>query len=118
MKLTALTFGLLFSLFSFSVMAGGSHDHGHGHSHSAAPVDQATAQTKATTVVAGLVKRNKLAKSWASVAVNSANKKDFKGKKEWLITFVNNKVADKAKKKLYVFLTLSGDYIAANFSGN
>jgi uncharacterized membrane protein (DUF4010 family) len=118
MNLTILMFGLLFSLFSFSAIAGGSHVHGHGHSHAASSVNQATAQTKAITIVAGLIKKNKLAKSWASVAVNSAEKKDFKGKSEWLIIFVNNKITDKEKQKLYVFLTLGGDYIAANYTGN
>lgn len=113
MHLKTLTFGFLLSLFSVSAIAGG----GHGHSHSYTPVNQATAKTKATKIVAALVKRNKLDKSWSSVTVNSIDKKTYQGNSEWVAVFVNNKITDKQKQKFYVFLTLGGDYIAANFTG-
>lgn len=35
----------------------------------------------------------------------------------WLIIFINEKITNTSKQKLYVFLTLAGDYIAANFTG-
>jgi hypothetical protein len=31
--------------------------------------------------------------------------------------FVNDKITDPAKQKLYVFMTLGGDYLAANYTG-
>ncbi|MBL4868767.1 MAG: hypothetical protein JKY67_20580 [Pseudomonadales bacterium] len=117
MQLPALLLGIILGLSSVAAMAGSGHDHGHGHSHSYAPVDQATAKTNATNIVAGLVNRNKLEKSWASVTANSVEKKEFKGKSEWVAVFVNDKITDTDKQKLYVFLTLGGKYIAANFTG-
>lgn len=116
MLLKALLFSLFLVLFSVSAMAGSGHDHGHSHNHS--PVDQATATTKATKIVEELVKRNKLDQSWASIVASSVEKKEFKGNAEWLAIFVNDTPSDVEKRKLYVFLTLGGEYIAANFSGN
>ena len=115
MQLKTLLLGLFLSLCSATLMAGSGHDHGHSHSH--APVNQATATTNATEIVAALVKRNKLDKSWASITPSSVEKKVFKGDPEWVAVFVNDKITDADKQKLYVFLTLGGDYIAANFTG-
>ena len=112
-KTLLLTFTL--SLFSVAVIAGGGHDHGQGHSHSV--VDQTTVNSNATKIITSLIKNNKLDKSWAGIAVNSSEKKIFNGRQEWVVSFVNNKVTDAKKRKLYVFLTLTGDYIAANYTG-
>lgn len=94
-------------------MAGGSHDQGHSHS----PVNQATANLKATKIIENFIKQKTLDKNWVSIPVNSSEKKRFNGKEEWVVSFVNKKVTDAKKRKLYVFLTLSGDYIAANYTG-
>lgn len=116
MQLKKLLLGLFLSLCSATAMAGSDHDHGHSHSH--APVNQATATTNATEFVAALVKRNKLDESWASITPSSVEKKVFKGAPEWVAIFVNDKITDTDKQNIYVFLTLGGDYIAANFTGN
>lgn len=115
MQLKTFLLGFFLSLFSVPVMAGGNHDHGHSHSHT--PVNQETATIKATNIVAALVKREKLEKSWASVTASSVEKKVFKGNPEWVAVFVNGKISDSTKQKLYVFLTLGGDQIAVNYSG-
>lgn len=117
MKIKALTLSLILGFFTSGALAGGSHDHGHGHSHSNTPVNQETAKTNATKIVAALAMRKKVDASWSSSTVSSVEKKVFKGNPEWVIVFDNDKVADPTKKKLYVFLTLGGDYIAANYSG-
>ncbi len=113
MQLKSLAIGIIFSVFSLGAMAGSGQDHGHSHM----PVNQATAKSKATKVIGALVKRNKLDKSWASVTTTSVKKKTFKGNPEWVAVFVNKKISDDAKQKLYVFLTLGGDYIAINYTG-
>lgn len=117
MQLKTLLLSLSLSLCSATAAAGSNHDHDHGHSHSHAPVNQVTATTNATEIVAALVKRNKLDESWASIMPSSVEKKVFKGDLEWVAVFVNDKITDTDKRKLYVFLTLGGDYIAANFTG-
>ncbi len=113
MRLSTLLLGTILSLFTFTAMAGGGHDHGHSH----APVNQETAETNATEIVAVLVKKEKLDESWASVTASSVEEKTFNGNPEWVVLFVNDKITDPAKQKLYIFLTSGGDYIAANYTG-
>ena len=117
MRLTTLLLSFILSLFTFSVMAGSGHDHDHGHSHSYAPVNQEKAQENATEIVAALVKRDKLNESWKAITSSSVEKITVKGNPEWVVVFVNQNITDANKQKLYVFLTLGGDYIAANFTG-
>lgn len=112
-KTLLLSFTL--GLFSLTAIAGGGHDHGNGHSHS--PVDKMTAKAKANKIIASFVKQKTIGKSWASASTHSIEKKTFNGKQEWVVTFVNKDITDSDKRKLYVFLTLSGDYIAANYTG-
>lgn len=113
MNIKALLIGSVLGLFSCTVFAGAGHDHGHSH----AAVDKATAKANATKIVAALAKRNKLDASWSSTTASSVEEKVFKGNPEWVIVFNNDKITDPAKNTLYVFLTLGGDYIAANYSG-
>jgi len=108
---------LVSSLFFIApVMAGGGHDHGHGHSHE--PVDQATAETKADEVMASLVEREKIDKSWESIKASSVEKKVIKSRTEWVAIYDNDKIEDNSKQKIYVFLTLAGEYIAVNYTGD
>lgn len=115
MKLKTLLLCFALGLLPTAVTAGSGHDHGHSHSH--APVNQETAKTNATKIVAALVKRNKLENSWTTTTASSVEKKSANGNTEWLVVFDNDNITDTSKQKLYVFLTLGGDYIAANFTG-
>lgn len=117
MRLATLFLSFSISFFTFSATAGSGHDHDHGHSHSYTPVDQEKAGANAVEIVTALVNRNKLDKSWSSITVSSVEKISVKGNPEWKVVFVNENIADTDKQKLYVFLTLGGDYIAANFTG-
>lgn len=119
MRLNILLLGFIFSAFTFLVMAGNQHSHDgdHGHSHSQMAVDEVTATTKATTIVASLVEKDKLDKSWGTVVAGSVEKQTFEGDTEWVVSFVNTEITDLTKQTLYVFLTMNGEYIAANHTG-
>lgn len=116
MRYVISTLVSLFLLLASPVYAGSGHDHGHGHSHE--PVTQAQAEEEAISSVAKLVQRKKIDSSWASVTVHSSEKKEFDGQTEWVVIFKNEKVSDPDKQTLYVFLTLEGRYLAANYTGN
>jgi len=113
--------GLLFSTLSTTALAGSGHDHGHsqghGHSHDNTPINETTAKANAVEYVAALVKKDKLDNSWASISASEIQQISVNGNPEWKIVFVNEDIADTEKQNLYVFLTLGGDYIAANFTG-
>ena len=102
-------------LFNNNAMAGGSHEGGHGHSHG--PISSNKAISKATKKIQQLVAKGKLDKSWGDIQATSAEKKQFGKKTEWVVSFKNEKLADKEKQNLYIFFTLDGHYLATNFTG-
>ena len=119
MRYRVLFISLLFALCSPVVFAGANHDHGHddGHSHSHDPVSQSQAEEAAVKRVEKLVSKRKIADSWKGIKVAGSEKKKFGDKEEWVVSFKNDKVSDPNKQTLYIFLSLTGDYIAANFTG-
>jgi hypothetical protein len=120
MKTITILMSIIFSTFTFAGVGGGhSHGHGHGHSHGAPKevkqIDATKAEKLARDKVQVLVSKEKVDASWNEAKLASADIKEFKGKKEWLLTFSNEK--GKKGKTLYVFLKLDGEFVAANFTG-
>ena len=118
MKTITILMSLMISTFTFAGVGGG-HSHGHGHSHGAPKevkkIDAEKAEKLARNKVRVLAFQEKVDASWNDAKLASADVKETKGKKEWLITFSNEK--GKKGKTLYVFLKLDGEFVAANFTG-
>jgi len=77
-----------------------------------------TAVRRAAVEVDRLAEEGKIEKSW--VLQRQAGQATLKKKgadEEWMVTFDNPSSTDPAKRRLFVFLTASGDDVAANFSG-
>jgi hypothetical protein len=115
MKLQTLLLTFALSFFTPLVLAGANHDHGHGHSHE--PVTQEQAELTANHIMSTLVKRGVVDKSWDGIQVKKSEQKNFGGQMEWVISYDNTEITDKEKQTLYIFLTLSGEYLAANYTG-
>lgn len=95
--------------------AGGHDDHsGHNHGPAAVELNQSQIQEKASGFVASLVEKGKLDASWAQMKPQEAKANSGH---EWVVTFFNTEIKEPEKQTLYMFLTLSGEYVAANFSG-
>lgn len=115
-----LTFiSLLFAAIGFGspVFAGAGHSHDKDGGHSHGPISAETAKARATKTMLNLAKRGVIDKSWISMTATKAEKKTYAKGPEWVISFVNNKIKDKSKQTLYIFYTLNGNYIAANYTG-
>ena len=102
------------ALFSTPALAGAGHDHGHSHG----PVKSDVVANKAKNKIAALVKAKKLAVSWALLEPTTIDQKTYSKGPEWVVTFNNTKVEDTKKQTLYMFYSLDGHYIAANYSGS
>lgn len=101
---------ILFSLFlTLPSYAGSGHSHG--------PVSVEKVKVKALKKVKYLATKGKIDASWASVTASKAKKKTFGQNEEWVVSFSNNTIKDKAKNNLYIFFSLDGHYIAANYTG-
>lgn len=101
---------MMFALTAVSAQAAGGHDdHGHGAELSKSQIEQ-----KASGLVAKIVEKGQLDPSWKQIKPQKASETR---NHTWLVTFVNPEIKESDKKTLYMFLTLSGEYLAANFTG-
>lgn len=115
---------LLFAALAFVVPAHGGSGHSHdkdgghsNHGHSHGPINSNSVKTKATRMLTSLVKKGVIDKSWERTKPANVEKKTFAKGPEWVVSFNNDKVQDKAKQILYIFYSLDGHYIAANYTG-
>ena len=113
--------GLLLTSVAFAGPGLPGHRHLHEHQDVRAhdgPIDEEHAREMAHEVVTKLANLRKIDSSWIRVDAKKAEKKQYPSGLEWVVRFNNPDLAAKAKQNLYVFLTLSGKYIAANYTGN
>jgi hypothetical protein len=95
----------------------------HGTDHgptapTAEPISEKKASEIATNIVESIIQKRKIDKSWIKVKPAETVKKQFANRQEWVVAFKNPAVDDKSKQTLYVFLSLTGEYLAANFTGS
>ena len=114
--LIVTTFFISSLAFAFPVMAGSGHNHGHSQSQKA--ISDIEAANRATEVVGELANSKKIDESWIKLKADNIEQKIFSHDPEWVVTFKNEKIQDASKQTLYVFLSLSGDYLGANYTGN
>lgn len=103
-------------LFASPAFAGGGHEHSQDGGHSHGTISSAAVIAKADKKVQQLIKSGKIDKNWAGKKA-SVKKKQFKNGMEWVVSYKNAAMKDAEKQDLYLFYTLSGRYIAANYSG-
>ncbi len=108
---------LLGLLFTLQASAGAGHDHGEAHDHALPAITSEKATQNAFKLIQRLVKKEKLAKSWLQAKATKTEKKSYKKGPEWVVLYRNTAIKDTEKQNLYVFYSLSGQYIAANHSG-
>lgn len=105
----AIFVSLCLTFSATSAFAGSGHAHG--------PIDQYAAQAKAERTVSNMVKRKVLDNSWQGLPMASIERTKRRGDLIWLARFDNEQVADRSKRKLFVYLTLTGGFITANYTG-
>lgn len=91
----------------------GASCHFHGNQAAAEATVTGCAQQRKES----LVKAGKLDASWQAVPQQRIEMVDGKKGKEWKVIFKHPTAADKSKDTLYLFFTASGNFIAANFTG-
>ncbi len=106
----------LLSPFTFAPVAFADAG-GDCHFHGSAPAKESIVTGCANKRKDTLATQGKIDASWKSVKVLKAETVDGKSKKEWKLTFNNPAEKDASKQTLYMFYTLSGNFIAANFTG-
>lgn len=92
---------------------GGGSCHFHGH----APAKEAVVVGCATEYKDALASNGKIDPSWKGVQLEKAETVEGQKMKEWKLSFKNLAEKDATKQTLYMFYTLTGNFIAANFTG-
>jgi len=87
------------------------------HFHGSKPAGESTVVGCANQRKDALVKAGKLDKSWEAAKLDKVEQVDGKKGKEWKVTMKDPAAKDKAKETLYMFFTVPGNFIAANFTG-
>jgi len=87
------------------------------HFHGNKPAAEAVVIGCASQRKDALVKSGKLDAAWRAVKPGKIETVEGKKGKEWQVVFVDLSAKDKAKETLYMFFTLPGNFIAANFTG-
>lgn len=106
-------------IYSNPTLAGPGHSHGQGgHSHAKKEiVPKSKIESVAKSRKLRLISKGKIPASWKEMGIESSTKKEFSGKIEWVVVFKNSNETNKDKDTLYVFISLYGEFIAANFTG-
>lgn len=102
-----------FGLSAPVLASGGGECHFHGNT----PAKEATVVGCAVQRKDALVSSGKIDPSWKALKQEKVEQVDGKKGKEWKVAFKDPAAKDKAKETLYVFFTLPGNFIAANFTG-
>ena len=114
--LLMLTF-VTYSQLSFS---GSSGDHMHfnqmGRNQSDAKINNKKAIEISQQHVFRLVMKGKLDRGWLKSSPLDSIQKKYHGKNEW-VTKIKNDKEIMNRKILFIFLSLDGKFIAANFTG-
>ena len=100
--------------FSLPAFAGDAAD---CHFHGSKPASQEAVSGCAAQRQQALIASGKIDKSWQVIKPASFEQVDGQRGKEWKVTFKDAAAADKTKENLYMFFTVQGNFIAANFTG-
>ena len=87
------------------------------HFHGNKPAVEATVSGCAQQRKDALVKSGKLDAAWSALKPEKIEAVEGKKGQEWKVTFKDASAKDKTKATLYMFFTLPGNFIAANFTG-
>jgi len=87
------------------------------HFHGSKPAAESTVTSCAVTRKEALIKAGKLDAAWQPIKPAKVEAVEGKKGKEWKVTFKDPAAKDKTKETLYMFFTLPGNFIAANFTG-
>ncbi len=113
MNIQSIILTFVLTLFSSVALAGAGHDHGAPRE----PVTQQQAEQTANQILATFVGKGVIDKSWDTSKVEKAERKQFDSNLEWVVSYKNESISDPQKRTLYIFMTLAGEYLAANYTG-
>lgn len=87
------------------------------HFHGSKPAAESTIEQCANARRDLYLENGTISQSWHGIPVSAIEVIEGEKSEEWRVRFDNPNATDKSKNKLYMFFTLPGNFIAANYSG-
>jgi Family of unknown function (DUF6488) len=87
------------------------------HFHGNKPATETVVLDCANKRKDALLSNGKLEPTWQAVKHDKAEIVEGKNGKEWKVTYKNTSAKDKDQQSLFMFFTLPGNFVAANFTG-
>ena len=109
---------LMTMILSLSSLQG--HGGGHSHSHDAPAkeeVSKSAIKKMAKQELKRLTVQKKIDGSWLFVPISKMSKTNYNYNNEWIVEFKNVGIKEKSKQTLYVFISVYGDLMGANYTG-
>ena len=97
------------------------HNHAsHGHKHETLQkgINNSAVKKIAMKEVKRLTLAKKIPKSWKSMPVSKIGKAHYGDTNDWVVGFDNPKIKDSTKQTLYIFVSIHGKIMGANYTGN
>ena len=98
----------------------GHHDeHGCKHKYEALKneISKISVEKIAKKEVKRLASKKKIPKSWKSMPISKIGKTHYGDTNDWVVGFYNPKNKDKTKRTLYIFVSVKGKVVGANYTG-
>jgi hypothetical protein len=74
-------------------------------------------QAVAKAKIQSLIKEKKIPKSWKRMQITKIGKQQLNYTNDWVVVFENNKIKNKKRNTLYIFVDEYGEVRGANYSG-
>lgn len=113
MTIQSIILTFVLTLISPLTLAGEGHDHG----APSEPVTQQQVEQIASRIVTTFIGKGVIEESWNTGKFEQAEQKQFGDNQEWVVSYRNETANDPQKRTLYIFLTPTGKYLAANYTG-
>lgn len=93
----------------------GAYAHGPDSAHHNVSAEKAGEVAKEN--VSRLVEEGKLHRSWLDAGDLTVEKREYESGPEYMVVITNPGSPDSSQRTLYVFVSMRGEYLAANFTG-
>jgi hypothetical protein len=87
------------------------------HPHHDVAIGREQAMQIARRMIAEMIRLKIIAESWVEASPIAGEQKERDGHVEWVFSYLNLAAEKEEERVLYIFLSDSGEFIAANFSG-
>ena len=87
------------------------------HPNHGTAITREQATQVARRVLAEMIKLKVVEASWSDASPPGGERKERDGHMEWVFSYLNLSAEKEGQRVLYIFLAESGEFIAANYSG-